>query len=171
MNARKLRTVALMLGAIGLVGWYTPTGAFNYAHMATAGGRSVSAAVVNDKTAFVAPSTATCTLSKTLAGTCKVYVYNNATAKMTISFSLQANTLGGSYSWTVDLNAPSSGTATSAAKAKNEWAFFNLTWATVPVGCALGCTYTSNWQINGTSSTSNVLWTHQDAYVLTTTFS
>ncbi|MFA5860339.1 MAG: hypothetical protein WDA16_01455, partial [Candidatus Thermoplasmatota archaeon] len=167
MNARKLRTVALMLGAIGLVGWYTPAGAFNYAHMPTAGGRSVSAAVVNDKTAFVAPSTATCTLPKATGGTCKVYVYNNATAKMTISFSLQANTLGGSYTWTVD-SVNSGTTRTSAAKSLGEWAFFNLTWGVTP--CILGCTYTSNWQINGTSSTSNVLWTHQDAYVLTTTF-
>jgi len=167
MSGRALRFAVLALALVGVVAWYAPASAFNYGALS---GRSLTAPVVSDQTAFVAASTDSCTLSKSTLGTvtCQVWFYNNATAAMTIGLSLQTNTLGGSPTWKVDSNAPTSGTATSAAKAKGEWAYFNLTWASNP--CYLtGCSYTSFWQINGTSSSANVLWTHQEKWPLPVT--
>jgi hypothetical protein len=166
---RAWRVAVLALALLGVVAWYAPASAFNYGKLA---GRSVAAPVVGDQSAFVAASTDSCTLAKGAIGsqTCQVYFYNNATTTMTLGASLQDNTLVGSWSCTMDSNGCTTGTGTSAAKAKGEWAFFNLTWSSVPLSCATGCTLTSFWQINGTSSTPNALATHQDHWPFTVTF-
>jgi hypothetical protein len=150
VNRDALRAGALASLALAALAWIAPSAAFDGAQV---GARAISADVKADASAYDAPYFPSCSGLALSPKVCNVFIYDNATATQTFTATKQTDAQSIVSSFTLDGNAPVSGTATGASKSVGQ----SSTLAITINACALSCgSRTADFILTG--SGSGIAW-------------